>query len=162
MIASFRAVVDEHSTRIVLGTLPSQISLVKGEYYGNPQNDFWRLVGGAFGDVIDEFGYAQKLEYLLDHGIGIWDVLRTGEREGSGDNNIVPISYNQLDELLAGKNQIRYVLLNGKLAKHMFDIGIQHSQKIDLVAHCLPSSSSANRRHMEKRADEWKYWLKKK
>ena len=27
------------------GTLPSDVSLAKGQYYANPSNDFWKLVG---------------------------------------------------------------------------------------------------------------------
>ena len=30
-----------------MGTMPSDISLTKREYYANPTNDFWRLVGAV-------------------------------------------------------------------------------------------------------------------
>jgi hypoxanthine-DNA glycosylase len=33
---------------LILGSLPSQLSLQKQEYYGNPQNAFWRVMGELF------------------------------------------------------------------------------------------------------------------
>jgi double-stranded uracil-DNA glycosylase len=37
-------VVDEHTEILILGTLPSDESLSKGQYYAKPSNDFWKLL----------------------------------------------------------------------------------------------------------------------
>jgi hypothetical protein len=38
-------VIDDKTEVLILGTLPSDISLAKGQYYANPANDFWKLIG---------------------------------------------------------------------------------------------------------------------
>ena len=35
-------VIDDKTEVLILGTLPSDISLTKGQYYANPANDFWK------------------------------------------------------------------------------------------------------------------------
>ena len=44
MIRSFEPVVYSSSKILFLGTMPSEKSLKKMEYYGNPNNSFWKLV----------------------------------------------------------------------------------------------------------------------
>jgi G:T/U-mismatch repair DNA glycosylase len=35
-------VLDKNTEMLILGTLPSDISLTQQRYYANPGNDFWR------------------------------------------------------------------------------------------------------------------------
>ena len=48
-IESFEPVVSTHAKILILGTMPSVLSLEKQEYYGNPQNAFWRILFGLWG-----------------------------------------------------------------------------------------------------------------
>ena len=61
---------------LILGSLPSQLSLQKQEYYGNPQNAFWRVMGELF-DAGPELPYAERADRLVRSGIAVWDVLRS-------------------------------------------------------------------------------------
>src|SRR5579862_986741 len=40
-------VIDSKTEILILGTLPSDVSLAKGQYYANPNNDFWKLMGAV-------------------------------------------------------------------------------------------------------------------
>jgi len=40
-------VVGKNTEILILGTLPSDMSLAAEQYYANPGNDLWRLVGAA-------------------------------------------------------------------------------------------------------------------
>ena len=69
---------------LILGSLPSQQSLQKHEYYGNPQNAFWRVMGELF-DAGPEIPYPNRAAKLARRGIAVWDVLHSSVRPGSMD-----------------------------------------------------------------------------
>jgi G:T/U-mismatch repair DNA glycosylase len=50
---------------------------VKGQYYANATNDFWKLIGAALNQHLDGLTYESKLEMLKAHGIGLWDTIAT-------------------------------------------------------------------------------------
>ena len=43
--AGLSPVIDDKTEVLILGSLPSDVSLAKGQYYANPSNDFWKLIG---------------------------------------------------------------------------------------------------------------------
>ena len=59
---------------LILGSLPGDESLRKQEYYGNPRNMFWDVMGAVLGEPAPS-QYAEKTEYLKRHGIALWDVF---------------------------------------------------------------------------------------
>jgi len=83
-VHSFPAVIDASTRIIILGSMPGIASLDARQYYAHPRNQFWRLMGdiGAAGP---ELPYRQRLQALLAHGVGLWDVLHSCVREGSLD-----------------------------------------------------------------------------
>jgi len=44
MITSFEPIIDKNCKILVLGTMPSVKSLEKQQYYGNKQNQFWKII----------------------------------------------------------------------------------------------------------------------
>ena len=84
----FPAILDENTEILILGSLPSDESIRKHQYYGNPGNDFWRLLGSAIGENLQDMAYEKRLETLKRNRIGLWDVFKAGSREGSEDSKI--------------------------------------------------------------------------
>ena len=84
----FPPVVDGKIETLILGSFPGVASLGKAQYYGHPQNQFWRLVGAVIDEPLYEMEYARRLRTLLKHRIGLWDVIGKCVRPGSLDSNI--------------------------------------------------------------------------
>ncbi|MGK5077927.1 DNA-deoxyinosine glycosylase [Janthinobacterium sp. HLX7-2] len=139
----FDPVIDQHTRLLILGSLPGEQSLASNEYYGNRQNKFWELVGAVIEVDLRSLPYASRLETLLAHGIGLWDVIAEAERKGSLDANIRNESHNALEELLATLPALRAVAFNGGTAAR---IGRKRLSSLAdrLVLIDLPSSSPAH------------------
>lgn len=60
MKQAFPPLVGPAPRLLLLGTFPSPLSREKGEYYGNPQNQFWRIVFSVFGAPFDNPSYDEK------------------------------------------------------------------------------------------------------
>jgi hypoxanthine-DNA glycosylase len=147
----FPPVFDENVEILILGSLPGEMSLRKHQYYGNPGNDFWRLVGRNIGEDLQSMDYNSRLETLKRHKIGLWDVFKAGKREGSGDAKIKNTEINQFLILKKLAPKLKIVCFNGKKAGEYEPIlkAMGYETKI------LPSSSGANRRFSRKREFEW-------
>lgn len=99
-----------------MGTLPSDLSLSKKQYYANPSNDFWKLIGAALNHHLDGLSYESKLEMLKAHGIGLWDTYHNCVRPGSMDKDIGERELNDFSALKALAPKLRVVCFNGKEA----------------------------------------------
>ena len=150
---SFRPIVDLNSRYLILGSLPGDLSLEKQEYYGHPQNRFWRLLGMIFQEdsMLD---YADKKRFLLKHHIAVWDVCGTAFRVGSMDTAIQEVVPNDILDLLKQNPGIEHVLFNGKKAMHLYDRFFERID--DIQYHELPSTSPANASYnLEKLYEKW-------
>jgi hypoxanthine-DNA glycosylase len=56
---------------LILGTLPGEESLRRGEYYASPQNAFWRIVESLFGIPADEPN-AERTRRLNEARVALW------------------------------------------------------------------------------------------
>jgi len=141
--SSFQPVVDPQTRVLVLGSLPGEMSLAKGEYYGNPQNQFWRLIGAVIGADLDpkRLAYADRLAALGAAHVGLWDVVKSAERAGSLDANIRNHAANALPALVAALPALRAVGFNGGTSWRLGAQQIGADAGVALIA--LPSSSPA-------------------
>src|SRR3954471_21067966 len=73
---------------LVLGSLPGALSLEQRRYYANPRNQFWGLIGAVIGRDLVPLAYEDRLEALLDAGVGLWDTVAAATRDGSLDASI--------------------------------------------------------------------------
>lgn len=88
------------TTRIlVLGSFPGAASLAAGQYYAHPRNQAWRLLSALVGEDLAGMPYAERVQRLLAHGYGLWDVLGSCERKGSLDSQIRQPAANDLARL---------------------------------------------------------------
>lgn len=110
----FQPIVDKQTRVLILGSHPGVPSLRKQQYYGNPGNAFWRVVFNAL-QTDDPIDYHERLKTLQAHGIGIWDVYATAEREGSLDSKIKSNTLNDFERVLK-EADIQLIIANGKTA----------------------------------------------
>ena len=103
---------------LILGNAPSVLALAKQQYYGNPQNAFWRIMAGLFGCPADA-PYADRCAALTANGIAVWDVLRFCRRAGSLDSAVERDSMvaNDFGALFGAQPSIERVYFNGAAAE---------------------------------------------
>lgn len=143
---AFSAVSNSQIQTLVLGSMPSQLSLQQNQYYGNPQNAFWKIMATLF-EFSDQLPYHERTELLLKRGVGIWDVIAECHRPGSMDSAIdtSSVRVNDFDTFFARHRLIRKVLFNGQSAFKTFNkhLGKTYLAEKSIEAQVLPSTSPA-------------------
>ena len=150
---SFPPVVDDATRLLVLGSLPGEESLARRQYYANPRNQFWRLIGAVTGLDLVPLPYQSRLEALLAAGVGLWDTVGAATRRGSLDAAIRLDSANDLAALAATLPALGAVGFNGAKAA---SLGLPRlAARADLALIPLPSSSPAYTRPFEEKRTAW-------
>jgi hypoxanthine-DNA glycosylase len=150
---SFPPVADERTRVLVLGSLPGEESLARSQYYANPRNHFWRLIGSVIGIELASRPYEARLESLLDARVGLWDTVGSATRRGSLDGAIRGHRANDLADLAARLPELRAIGFNGGKSAAL---GLpQLAARPDLALVPLPSSSPAYTRPFEDKLAEW-------
>ena len=148
----FAPVVDAGVKVLILGSFPSPASLAKKQYYGHPQNHFWKLMGALLDVPLYDMEYALRLPVLLKHRIGLWDVLHQCERAGALDSNIRKAVNNDFRRVTRLARDLKRVCFNGKTAGR-FAVVFADMGYETLV---LPSSSPAYTVGFEKKLQAWR------
>jgi double-stranded uracil-DNA glycosylase len=150
---SFPPVVDERTRVLLLGSLPGEQSLARGQYYANPRNQFWRLVGAVIGDELESLDYEARLARLLEAGVGLWDTVESATRVGSLDGNIRGHRTADLRNLASTLPDLRAVGFNGGKSAVLGMSQLNGMDKLALVT--LPSSSPAYTLPFEAKLATW-------
>lgn len=144
---------DENSKILILGSFPSVKSREQMFFYGHPQNRFWRVIAGVFGEEIPQT-VEEKSAFVLSHNIALTDVIGSCDIVGSSDSSIKNAKPNDLSVILKNAN-IEKIFVNGKTAEKYY---IKYQKALtgrDAV--CLPSTSPANAAwSLERLIEEWK------
>jgi TDG/mug DNA glycosylase family protein len=144
-------VIDDKTEVLILGTLPSDVSLAMSQYYASPSNDFWKLIGQVLNQSLVALSYERRIETLKNCGIGLWDAYHYCVRPGSMDKNITEREFNDFERLKTACPQLALVCLNGQKAGE----SEERIRRLGYVTCVLPSSSGANRRNQEERIRCW-------
>ncbi len=128
---------------LILGSMPGEESLQRGEYYAHPRNSFWRIMGQLFGFAPD-LPYPQRLEQLLKNRIALWDVLSACTRDGSLDADIKSPEPNDLLSFLREHPQIGAIYCNGQTAYKFLVRNLPQGKDFLLPITVLPSTSPAH------------------
>jgi len=157
--SDFPPIIDQNTEIIILGSLPSDMSILKGEYYANPKNQFWRIIFAIFNKNEPLYKYNEKITILLKNRIGLWDVLTEADREGSLDSNIQREVLNDFSQLFNDYPKIRKLAFNGDKAFQSFlkmKAGLPQKELV-----LLTSSSSMNTsKSIVLKVKEWEIGLK--
>lgn len=153
LLAGFPPVFDRSTRILILGSFPGEASLAAQQYYAHPRNQFWRLLSAILGEQIADLPYPQRLQRLLVHQIGLWDVLAACEREGSLDTAIRRPQVNDFAMLKRQCPSLARVCFNGKTSGR-FELQFAAA---GFETRVLPSSSPANaQRSFEQKLAVWR------
>ena len=136
MLHPIDPVFDKDSRVLILGSFPSVKSREEGFFYGHPQNRFWKVMEGVFGEN-DIQSIQDKKEFLRRKRIALWDVVASCEIDGAGDSTIRNAVPNDFDRIFSAAD-IRHVFTTGKTAAALYK---KFTGKESVV---LPSPSPAN------------------
>ncbi|MCI9273043.1 MAG: DNA-deoxyinosine glycosylase [Clostridiales bacterium] len=154
MIYSFPPIEPDRAAVLILGTMPSVRSLEQMQYYGHPQNQFWKLIF-ALWNLSVPHSYSDKVSFLHDKGIALWDVLQSCERKGSMDSQIKSPNPNDILSLAGRHSELHTIFFNSKNAQILFDRLIDKKHFSGFVFCTLPSSSPARAMRFEDKLAHW-------
>ena len=154
---SFKPIIDKDSKILILGSLPSDKSIKKSEYYGNKTNQFWDIVSICFdGKKVNFNSYDEKISYLLKHNIALWDIYSKANRKGSLDSNIKNGCFNDIIGLLKIYPNITKIVTNGRASQK----GLEKYFKINNFSfpyeYALSTSSLNASFSLEAKINVWK------
>ena len=121
---------------LILGSLPSVKSRELGFYYAHKQNRFWKVMEQIFNESIED-----KITFLNNHHIALYDVIESCEIIGSSDSSIKDVIPTNLTTIIHNSN-ITTIFTTGKKAYDLYN-KYQYS-KTNIKAIQLPSTSPAN------------------
>ncbi len=136
-------IVSDRTVVLILGSFPGARSLAEQRYYAHPQNQFWRILQAIWPSKpmpMCADSYQNRSKWLLDRGLGLWDVYAACERVGSLDTAIRNSTVNDFAGLQRRLPRLACVAHNGGES-------FRHAGRIDgldFPAHRLPSTSPAN------------------
>ncbi len=144
----FPPIADAGARLLILGSLPGQASLAAGQYYAQPRNAFWRILGELLGAGPD-IDYEARAETLRRAGIALWDVCAAAERPGSLDASIRrdSVVVNDFAAFLRAHPRIALLAFNGATAAELYRRRVLPALPSDAAALptlCLPSTSPAH------------------
>ncbi|CAN5354504.1 DNA-deoxyinosine glycosylase [soil metagenome] len=154
-------IVSAQTAVLILGSFPGVRSLAAQQYYAHPQNHFWKILQAVWPQhplpSIAE-GYSARTQWLLDRGLGVWDVYAACAREGSLDSAIRDAVVNDFGGLKLPK--LAAIAHNGAES-------YRHSQRVvaalaaggvaTLPVYKLPSTSPANASwSFDRKLDAWR------
>lgn len=133
-IVGLDPIVFEDSRILIVGSMPSVISLKEQMYYANKTNRFWKILEEIYQE-------SDKMELLKVSHIALWDICHSCIRKTSADSEIKDIEPNDIQGLLDRYKNIEKVICNGRTSYNTMK---KYFPDIETV-YC-PSTSSANAR----------------
>lgn len=162
-IHSFPPIIDHRARILVSGTAPSVKSLEFRQFYGHPNNYFWRIIYRLFGcsevGMQPDPAYEDRVAFLQRHKLALWDVIASCERPGSLDANIRSEMPNDIPGLLQKYPGIVCLAFNGSKAYDTFCKHYRHHEAVQgRTLLKLPSTSPIPTKTMRTLEDRVKAW----
>lgn len=156
----FPPVADASARVLVLGSLPGPVSLRERQYYAQPRNAFWPIMGALFG-ASPARSYDERLQILVRHGIALWDVCASAHRVGALDaaihrSSVVP---NDIAAFLESHRRVQLICFNGQTAAQLYRRYVLPTLPASLQGircETLPSTSPAHAAmRFEEKLERW-------
>ena len=143
MLTGLPPLVGSRTRLLILGSFPGVASLAAQQYYGHPQNHFWRILQAIWPSSpigTGEDSYKIRSEWLLARRLGLWDVYAACERQGSLDSRIRNPQVNDFAAIRRLCPELQAIAHNGAESfKHA-----RHAMLLGMPVYRLPSTSPAN------------------
>lgn len=135
-----KPIYDENSIVLILGSFPSVKSREKQFYYSHPKNRFWNVLAKVFNENIKDSN-DEKVRFLLDNKIALFDVVKECDIKGSSDSTIKNIIPNDIKSII-NESKIKYIFTVGNKAHQLYQKYSFKDTNINDIK--LPSTSPAN------------------
>lgn len=151
-------VIDASTKVLIVGSMPGKLSLEKQQYYGNPRNHFWSIIGHILEQEIP-LNYEMRIELLKKNHIGLWDTIESCERKGSLDAAIRNEIPNDFRTRFIHFPNIELVLFNGGKAFEVFKKHIGFAVLDGRDYYKMPSTSpipGKNIKSFDEKLEDWR------
>ncbi len=135
----FPPIVNKKSQAIFLGSFPSLDSFHNSFYYGHKRNQFWKIMEEIFSCHLPNS--EDKKNFLLDHKLGVWDVVKTCQRKNSSDSQLQVIEVHDFRAFFSQHPTLQTILFTGQRA---YQIYLKNFRHLPIEKIVLPSTSPAN------------------
>lgn len=143
----FSPIANVDAKILILGSMPSSVSLQQQHYYAHSGNAFWKIISQLL-KFSQKLAYNDKLIALKSHRLCLWDVIQSCERQGSLDSQInkKSIICNDFENFFRQYLQITHIFFNGRCAEQEYNrrvLPILSTKFQQIVCTRLPSTSPA-------------------
>jgi hypoxanthine-DNA glycosylase len=154
VLTGLAPIVSGNTALLILGSFPGARSIAQQQYYAHPQNHFWKILQALWPGnplAVGEDSYQKRSKWLLERGLGVWDVYASCQREGSLDSAIRDAVVNDIANLRLPK-LVAIAHNGGESFRHA-----RHTRTLGVPVHRLPSSSPANASwSFERKVQAWR------
>lgn len=154
---AFPPIIDKSCVLLILGTMPGERSIQLQQYYGHKNNQFWKIIFALFGLPFSE-NYEERKRLLLDHHIGLWDVLSSCEGKGSADHHIFNEVCNDFPAFYKQYPRIKTVVFDSTHAEKFYLRHVGKSPDKHYIRVPSPSTAHAGK-SLRQKIEEWKVIL---
>jgi len=134
----FKPIVFKDTQILILGSFPSIKSFEHDFYYAHPSNQFWKLLRAVTTYPVNNRD--QKIWLLKESKFGLWDMIRSCQRDNSLDTSLESEEVNDIAAFLEAHPSISKLAFTGKKSEALFKTHFSH---LDIETVYLPSSSAA-------------------
>ena len=110
-IVGLDPIVFEDSRILIVGSMPSAISLKEQMYYANKNNRFWKILESIYQEN-------DKIKLLKVSHIALWDICHSCIRKTSADSEIKDIVPNDIPKLLDSYKNMEKGICNGRTSQN--------------------------------------------
>jgi len=149
---SFESILFKDTKILILGSFPSVKSFENNFYYADSRNQFWKIMEKLTAFPINNRD--QKLWLLKEAKIGLWDMIKSHNKENVLESSLEDEEVNDIASLLENNPNIQCVALIGRKAEALFKL---HFACMDVKIVYLSSSfSSYSKMSFEEKVIQYK------